>query len=193
MRPNSPPQITSVLSSRPRCLRSVSSAAVGWSVSPRSLRVVLAEVAVGVPLAVAINLDEPHAPLHQPAGQQALLAETARRLSLSRPYIARVDCGLLGKIDRLLRLRSACERPAHNSGSERSGRLRPDALARCSWFRRAPRSSIRAVCSISVMSVGSVEDSAAACRRNGTSFPGSRRAETRRPSSGGPPLLPYLF
>ena len=37
VRPNSPPQITSVSSSRPRCFRSFSSAPIAWSHSPASL------------------------------------------------------------------------------------------------------------------------------------------------------------
>ena len=82
-RPNSPPQTTSVSSSRPRCFRSLSSAAIGWSVCAGVLGVVRHEVAVGVPVVVVvgaagIDLDEPHAALDQPPGQQAARAEVAR-------------------------------------------------------------------------------------------------------------------
>ena len=35
VRPNSPPQMTSVSSSRPRCFRSMTSAAEAWSVAPQ--------------------------------------------------------------------------------------------------------------------------------------------------------------
>ena len=70
VRPNSPPQITSVSSSSPRCLRSlierggglIGGAAVGLEVAR--------DVGVGVP-AFVIDVDEPHAALDHPPRQQA--------------------------------------------------------------------------------------------------------------------------
>ena len=75
MRPNSPPQTTSVESSSPRCLRSVSRRRDRLVGLPAALAVVVGEVVVGVPLVVAVDLHEPDAALDQPARQQALLAE----------------------------------------------------------------------------------------------------------------------
>ena len=63
--------MTSVSSSRPRCFRSLTRAADGWSVSWHWLRICVGQVAVLVPAHV-IKLDEPHAALGQAAGQQAV-------------------------------------------------------------------------------------------------------------------------
>ena len=76
VRPNSPPQTTSVSSSMPRCFRSLISAAHGWSTSSAMTCDVVLDVAVVVPVAV-VELDEPHAALGQPAGQQAVRRERA--------------------------------------------------------------------------------------------------------------------
>ena len=70
VRPNSPPQITSVSSSRPRCLRSFTSAAEARSVAPQLVFEVAGDVGVRVP-ALVIDVHEPHAPLDHPPGQQA--------------------------------------------------------------------------------------------------------------------------
>ena len=60
-----------VSSSSPRCFRSLTRAAEGWSVSWHWLRIWLGQVAVLVPAHV-IELDEPDAALGQAAGQQAV-------------------------------------------------------------------------------------------------------------------------
>ena len=76
VRPNSPPQTTSVSSSMPRCFRSVISAAdAPVDLLGLELDVVL-DAAVVVPVAV-VELDEAHAALGQPAGQQAVGGERA--------------------------------------------------------------------------------------------------------------------
>ena len=90
VRPNSPPQITSVSSSMPRCFRSVSSAAIGWSHLAGELAVVRFDVVVVVPrLAGAVpDLHEAHAALEQPAGDQ----QSAGPCTPS-PYRSRMCCG----------------------------------------------------------------------------------------------------
>ena len=77
IRPNSPPQMTSVLSSSPRRFRSLSRPATGLSVRPHIVRVVGLDVVVGVPAVdvARVELDEPDAALDQPPGQQAAGAE----------------------------------------------------------------------------------------------------------------------
>ena len=74
VRPNSPPQITSVSSSIPRCLRSARKAAIGRSHWRGQLAVAGGQVVVVVPrLAVAVpELDEANAALEQPPGRQEL-------------------------------------------------------------------------------------------------------------------------
>ena len=86
MRPNSPPQTTSVSSSRPRCLRSLSRAAIGRSTSLALLRQAVHDVVAG---AGAVHVPAPveelhvaHALLDQPAGEQAVVGE--RRLARAR-------------------------------------------------------------------------------------------------------------
>ena len=83
VRPNSPPQITSVSSSRPRLFRSWSRPAIGRSVASGVACVAALEVAVLVPGLEAagrvVELHEAHASLDQPARQQALPAEDVGR------------------------------------------------------------------------------------------------------------------
>ena len=74
VRPNSPPQMTSVSSSRPRCFRSLTSAAHGLVGVAAVLLQVVDQVAVLVPGFVE-ELDEAHAALDQAAGQQAVVGE----------------------------------------------------------------------------------------------------------------------
>ena len=76
MRPNSPPQTTSVSSSRPRCLRSVIRRAEAWSVVLALAADAVGQAAVMVP-ALVVELDEAHAALGQPAGEQAVGGEGA--------------------------------------------------------------------------------------------------------------------
>ena len=93
VRPNSVVKRTSVSSSRPRCRRSLSRPATGWSMRcaswvwlsltfswPSQLIRGRAERAAG------IELHEPHALLDQPAGEQAIAAESRGSSSWSRPY-----------------------------------------------------------------------------------------------------------
>ncbi len=82
VRPNSPPQTTSVSSSRPRDLRSCNKAATGRSVRATAFGKTFADVAVMVPTggAAVINLDEAHTSLDQTTSQEALPPENVRRL-----------------------------------------------------------------------------------------------------------------
>ena len=79
-RPISPPQWTIVVSSSPRCFRSFTSAAAGWSVRRQIAGRSCADGVVVVPrLAAEEELHEPHAALDQPAGDQAARAVLAGR------------------------------------------------------------------------------------------------------------------
>ena len=89
--------MTSVSSSRPRCLRSLTSAALrlvdfaGRRFS-KSLLEVLAGAAVAVPVGV-VELDEAHAALDEPAGEQAVVGEATacrarRRTARASPAIS---------------------------------------------------------------------------------------------------------
>ena len=90
VRPNSPPQMMSVSSSRPRCFRSLISAATGLSIVRALLGQAVADVlaragAVEVPAPVE-ELHEAHALLDQPAGEQAVVREArAARAWRRRP------------------------------------------------------------------------------------------------------------
>ena len=69
------------MSSSPRCLRSLTSAAAGWSVRRQIAGSALRMRGVGVPgLAAQEELDEPHAALDQSAGDQAARAVLAGRV-----------------------------------------------------------------------------------------------------------------
>ena len=76
VRPNSPPQMTSVSFSRPRCFRSAADPAIGLSMARAAVGERFLQVAVMVPAAER-DLDEAHARFDEPAGQQALPAEAA--------------------------------------------------------------------------------------------------------------------
>ena len=100
MRPNSPPQITSVSSSSPRRLRSTSRAAIGRVDFPAFFRQVLDDVvagarAVAVPAPVE-ELDVPHAALDQAASQKAVVGE--RRGPGFRAILLQDRFGLLADI-----------------------------------------------------------------------------------------------
>ena len=97
VRPNSPPQTTSVWSSRPRRFRSLSRPATGWSMARQILAWFAFDVGVGVPPAAraAVELDEPHAALDQAAGQQAEPAE-----ALGRRVVQAVEGAGLGGLAR---------------------------------------------------------------------------------------------
>ncbi len=108
VRPNSPPQTTSVVSSRPRALRSVSKAAIGWSTARGVVFVAGLEAAVLVPAIGtdigAEQLDESHPSLDEPPRDQAFACIDPRRWirsiepiePLSRRRFA-VDTHQLGK------------------------------------------------------------------------------------------------
>ncbi len=66
---------------QPRCSRSASSAAVGWSVGGGVADQPLVQVGVMVPARLG-DLDETHARLAQPPGHQALAGEAAGRAGL---------------------------------------------------------------------------------------------------------------
>ncbi len=70
-----------------------------WSTSRGGPRDVLLDRAVMVPVAM-VELDEPHAALGQPAGQQAVGARTSRRLP-SVPYSVEDVPGLVRQVDQL--------------------------------------------------------------------------------------------
>ncbi len=95
MRPNSPPQMTSVSSHRPRCCRSRSRPATGLSVRRHMLRVVFGTSFVGVPaVGVArIELHEAHAAFRSSAGRAGSACRTrrfpfrrCRTAAASRPF-----------------------------------------------------------------------------------------------------------
>ena len=133
VRPNSPPQMTSVSSSRPRCFRSLTSAADGWSVSRHWILSCVGQVAVLVPAGVH-ELDEPHAALGQPAGHQAVVGERALPLHVGAVHVEDV-----------LRL-------VREVGQLRHARLhldRPSRTGRCAW--RSPGRRTR--CSFSSLSL----------------------------------------
>ena len=83
MRPNSPPQTTRVLSSRPRAFRSLSKAGDRLVDGAGVVLMALLEIAVLVPAVGADvgteQLDEPHAALDQPPGDQAFAGEDLGR------------------------------------------------------------------------------------------------------------------
>ena len=101
-RPISPPQWTRVVSSRPRCLRSVTSAAAGLSVRRQMAGSAWRIDGVMVPrLAAQKELHEPDSALHQPAGDQAARAVLAGRVlveSVEPPDVR----GLAGDVERFL-------------------------------------------------------------------------------------------
>ena len=73
-------------SNSPRCFRSVRNAAIGWSQSRGELAMLCRQVVVIVPrlAGAAPDLDEPHAALEQPAGDQQLPALRCRARTWSR-------------------------------------------------------------------------------------------------------------
>ena len=90
-RPNSPPQTTSVLSSSPRCFRSRSRAAIGWSVRSQAAFSVggQSDVWLSQIWRVDVELHEPHAALDQPAGDQAAPAVRVGRLAADAVHLQR--------------------------------------------------------------------------------------------------------
>ena len=92
-RPNSPPQITRVSFNMPRCLRSVSSAAIGLSHSSAFLVRARFQIVVMVPATVP-DLHEAHAFFQQTPGDQHLPSG----LACCRHTSARIFCGFLADI-----------------------------------------------------------------------------------------------
>ena len=139
--------------SSPRCLRSVSRPSIGTSVAAQCPVWLLGQVAVGVPLAVAVDLHEPHAALDQPAGHQALGAERARRVAgrgrtvpASRPISCESRPGR--------RPRSACGRPARRTRSGPSGRPRPACCAQVLVVQLRQQVELRPLVVVGVTSFG---------------------------------------
>ena len=142
VRPNSPPQTTSVSSSSPRAFRSVSRPAIGWSTARAIFVVPAHEVLVLVPQVAGGDLDEPHAGLGEPAGQQALPAEvvglrrrrcrTACASPPTRPARSSTPAPP-----------SACGTPARTTRSALELRVVARTVRRCSRFSCWSRSSCR--------------------------------------------------
>ena len=147
------------------------------------------EVAVLVPRLVE-DLHEPHAPLDQPAGQQAVVGE--RRLArLGAVHLERCACGSLRDVHQLRGARSASGTPSRNelirvaiSGSPTASSRIAVELAR---RRRASRAGARASTPARVRQVRGPGR-----RRCGTARPGRPSAGSRCPSSTLPPLGPLL-
>ena len=189
VRPNSPPQTTSVSSSRPRRFRSVIRAAHGWSISLADVVEVVVEVcaaaAVVVPV-VVVELHEPHAALDQPAGQQAVVGE--RRL-------ARLGAV---QVERLLRSRCArsissgalvCIRKAISYEAIRVAISGSPVASSRSWFRSLTASSESPLRGRRRRPAGWT-GSGSGRRRCGTARPGRRSAGSRCPSCASPPRGP---
>ena len=127
VRPNSPPQITSVLSSRPRAFQVRSRPAIGLSMTGTARPWFCSILRVRVPLAAGpvIELHEAHAALDQPPGQQAIAAEGGRLLVVEAVESLR-RLGLLGQVHgfRRLGLHAEGQFVAGDAGVE-FGLLRP--------------------------------------------------------------------
>ena len=131
--------MTSVSSSMPRCLRSVSRAAIGWSISPASLRwfaSILSWLSHGWPGAVP-ELHEAHAALEQPPRDQRLPAVHARRRTARRIVLR-----LAADVERLGRLHLHAEGQLERLDARLEPRRRSRA-ARCSALSVRSRSSCR--------------------------------------------------
>ena len=90
MRPNSPPQITSVSSSIPRRFRSATRAALALVGRLAVVPVVARHVRVSVP-ALVVDVDETHPALDHPPGQQARPRRTTACPGRSRTEPASLD------------------------------------------------------------------------------------------------------
>ena len=138
MRPNSPPQTTSVWSSRPAPLQVLQQPGDRLVHGPAGLGVVLLDAAVRVPLAAgaAVDLDEADAALDQAAGQQAEPAGRSR--PPGRPGRRGIGSRRSRPTGRRPRApRPACGRPARSCGSGRRARTGRTATR---WCRRLSRS-----------------------------------------------------
>ena len=149
-RPNSPPQITSVASSRPRCFEVGRAApAIGWSVSPAKPRWLPAmsmwpSQLRSFSMPPRVDLHEAHAALDQPPGDQALPGEV-RRTSGCRGRTASAMCSRLARRRRAPPARpSACGRPARSSRSAPPAPASPGAARRCRRLSRREQVELRA-------------------------------------------------
>ena len=97
VRPNSPPQTTSVSSSRPRCFRSVSRARVGWSMSRHWLGRSRGQHVVLVPAAVE-DLGEADSAFREAAGQQAVVGGRCRACARRARTCRGSDSGSLSEV-----------------------------------------------------------------------------------------------
>ena len=115
MRPNSPPQITSVESSKPRCLRSRSRRCHGFVGSLANFAMVGCQIGVTVPrLFFQEDLHKPNTAFHQPSRQQAALREGIR------PFFT----------DPIQRLRVVVSRPGPVLRLRTTASARPDCRIR---------------------------------------------------------------
>ncbi len=148
VRPNSPPQRTSVSSSSPRAFRSASRPAIGRSTSRAFCAWSLLQVAVLVPLVAVGNLHEAHAALGEPPGHQALAAEVLRLRVVEAVELARRR-RFAGRCP-ATRGAAACMRKASSNesmrpSSARSGPVRGQVLAvHLAAAGRAPAAASRA-------------------------------------------------
>ena len=178
VRPNSPPQMTSVSSSKPALLQVLDQRRRGL-VGVAALDVELGgQVAVLVPAGVH-DLHEPHAALDQPAGHQAVVGERALlagprgRTSSSTSAGSLREVGQLGHAGLHLDTPSRTGRCAWRSRGRRS---------RCSFisFSRAMSSSRpRRICAAHAVGVRQVEHRVAAAAELHALEP--RRQEARAP------------
>ena len=108
VRPNSPPQMTSVSSSSPRAFRSVSKPASGLSILARSC-VQFADLGVLVPSVIASTWMNRTPGLGEPAGHQALPAEVGGDLVVDAVQVERC-LRLLRRVEDWRRLHLHAER-----------------------------------------------------------------------------------
>ena len=145
MRPNSPPQTTSVLSNKPRCLRSVNRPAIGTSVSWQRGVWLSARPPWASHFVVAVDLHEPDAALDHAAGEQAFSPrlgpageiETVHRLRRIR---------FPTQVSRLRSLPSACDTPTRSCRCDPAVPTRRDVISACRPFHFAARSSMERCC-----------------------------------------------
>ena len=165
VRPNSPPQMTSVSSSRPRALRSLSRPAIGLVHGAAELGVVLLDLGVGVPLAAraAVELDEADAALDEAAGEQAVAAEDGGlRLIDAVERLGRV--GLLASGRPLRAPRPACGRRVRSCAMRASSSVLSVRDAACSRLSCVEEVELAALPLVGD-ALGRVRDSGSARRR----------------------------
>ncbi len=141
MRPNSPPQMTSVSSNSPRDFRSGDQPVAGPVDVAALVGQPAGDVAVRVPI-VQIDLHEPHPALDHPPRQQGRVGERARLLGLLAVQL--VGRGRLAATRRSARARStACGTPARTAGCGCAFPDRPPCCKFSSFKARRPSSVSR--------------------------------------------------